>query len=569
MTNLRYTFLIMQKICANDWCKTSFEITQDDLDFYEKISSVFAGKKEMIPPPTKCPECRFQRRMVWRREHALIGRTCSDCKRHIISVHSEDAPYPVYCLKCWWSDRWDPTSFGRDVDLERPFMEQFGELLRVVPQIAMMNDEGVASENCEYCQDFAFGKNCYLITGAWELQDCYYCDYNCLKSRLLFDCSSTHFSEMAYGCMASQRLFRCAFLRHCESCSDCLFGIELKGCKNCIGCIGLRQKEFCIFNQQYSKGEYHYQLAALHLDSHNGIEVMKKRFEHWILAFPRKYAHLEHCENCLGDDLFNCKDTLGFQEDGAEYCKFIIHGDSPKNCYDVSQTGRCEWCCEGCTPDHSYMTHFTTWCWKDKYVLYSDNCHNSQHLFGCIGVKRRQYCILNKQYTKDAYERLVGRIIDRMRKDGEWGEFFPMSLSPYCYNETNAQESFSLTREEALRRGLKWRDTNPKLLKPQTYRIPDAIQNVPDTILDEVLACERCGKNYKILAQELAFYRDMSLPIPHSCYECRYAERLRYRNPRRLWTRPCMQCGKEMETTYAPERPEIVYCENCYLKEVY
>ena len=27
-------------------------------------------------------------------------------------------------------------------------------------------------------------------------------------------------------------------------------------------------------------------------------------------------------------------------------------------------------------------------------------------------------------------------------------------------------------------------------------------------------------------------------------------------------------CPNEFETTYAPERPEIVYCEQCYLREV-
>ena len=29
------------------------------------------------------------------------------------------------------------------------------------------------------------------------------------------------------------------------------------------------------------------------------------------------------------------------------------------------------------------------------------------------------------------------------------------------------------------------------------------------------------------------------------------------------------KCTNEFETSYAPERPEIVYCESCYQKEVY
>src|SRR5207237_686675 len=151
-----------------------------------------------IPPPTLCPDCRFQRRMIWRREHALKSRTCSSCGTSIISMHTPDAPYPVYCLPCWWSDRFDPLTYGRESNLSQSFLAQFSALMQSVPQITMMNDNGIGSENCEYSHDFSFGKNCYLITGAWELQDCYYCDCNCLKSRHLFDCYAIHFSELVY-----------------------------------------------------------------------------------------------------------------------------------------------------------------------------------------------------------------------------------------------------------------------------------------------------------------------------------------------------------------------------------
>ncbi|MDD5623617.1 MAG: hypothetical protein PHI23_02830 [Candidatus Peribacteraceae bacterium] len=559
----------MQRTCKNSWCQQPFEITQEDRDFYKKISPTFNEKKKAIPPPTLCPDCRFQRRMVWRREHALLSRTCSLCKRNIVSVHGPEATYPVYCLKCWWGDGWDPSSYGKPFDPDRSFIEQFGALLGVVPQIAMMNDDGVGSENCEYCQDFAYGKNCYLMTGAWQIQDSYYCDYNCIKSRLLCDCLSTDLSEIAYACMACQRVHRSGFLRHCESCYDCFFGLELKGCRNCIGCINLRQKEYCIWNEQLSKEEYEQKRRALRLNTRSGTEAMKKRFEEWTLSFPRRAAHLVHCENCLGDELFHCKDTLGYQFDGAEYCKFIIHGDGPQHCYDVSQTGKCQWCYEGCTPDNSYMTHFTTWCWRDRDTLYSDNCHSSSNLFGCIGLRHKQYCALNKQYTKEEYERVAEKITDRMIADEEWGEFFPMALSPYCYNETNAQESFPLTRESAQKNGLRWRDPHRTPPRPQTSVVPDAIDDVPNSIVQELLACERCHKNFKILPQELAFYRTIALPVPSCCYDCRYAERLMHRNPRKLWKRSCAQCGKEIQTTYSPERPEKVYCEECYLKEVY
>ena len=68
---------------------------------------------------------------------------------------------------------------------------------------------------------------------------------------------------------------------------------------------------------------------------------------------------------------------------------------------------------------------------------------------------------------------------------------------------------------------------------------------------------------------ELAFYRKMQLPMPHFHPDERHDRRMALRNPRKLWDRTCEKCRAAIETTYSPERPEIVYCESCYLKEVY
>ena len=193
--------------------------------------------------------------------------------------------------------------------------------------------------------------------------------------------------------------------------------------------------------------------------------------------------------------------------------------------------------------------------------------------FGCVGLKHKQHCILNKQYTKEEYEALVPKIIAEMRADGEWGEFFPVTMSPFAYNETVAQEYFPLTKEEVLNRGWKWRDEvdeTPKVAKIiPAEQLPDSIDDIPDDILNWAIECEATKRPYKIIRQELEFYRKMRLPVPHLHPDERHKRRMAMRNPRKLWKRPCMKCGREMETTYAPERKEIVYCESCYLAEVY
>ena len=82
---------------------------------------------------------------------------------------------------------------------------------------------------------------------------------------------------------------------------------------------------------------------------------------------------------------------------------------------------------------------------------------------------------------------------------------------------------------------------------------------------------EQCTEAFKIIPDELQFYQRMNLPLPRLCPNCRHYNRLKQRNPLKLWHRSCMKegCTNEFETSYAPDRPEIIYCESCYNKEIY
>ena len=85
--------------------------------------------------------------------------------------------------------------------------------------------------------------------------------------------------------------------------------------------------------------------------------------------------------------------------------------------------------------------------------------------------------------------------------------------------------------------------------------------------------CASCSgiNSGDLFKDEFKFYKRMNLPLPRLCPNCRHYERLKQRNPLRLWHRKCMKegCQNEFETSYAPDRPEIIYCERCYQQEVY
>ncbi len=151
------------KTCQN--CKKDFVIESDDFGFYEKIK---------VPSPTFCPECRSQRRFSWRNDTSLYNRICSLCKKSVVTIYSSESGINIYCNKCWWGDNWDPFKYGKDYDFSRPFFEQFKELLIKVPHLALVNDNGIASVNCEYTHDFSFAKNCYMVFIAWKIENVMY-----------------------------------------------------------------------------------------------------------------------------------------------------------------------------------------------------------------------------------------------------------------------------------------------------------------------------------------------------------------------------------------------------------
>jgi CxxC-x17-CxxC domain-containing protein len=130
-----------------------------------------------------------------------------------------------------------------------------------------------------------------------------------------------------------------------------------------------------------------------------------------------------------------------------------------------------------------------------------------------------------------------------------------------------------LIKEKALKQNFNWSNYEPPFPKVDKIipasKLPDNILDIPDDILNRAIECEVTKKPFKIIKQELEFYRKHNLPIPKRHPDQRHLDRMNLRNPRKLFDRKCDKCGKDIKTTYSPDRNEIVYCEECYNKEVY
>ena len=595
-----------QRVCQN--CKQDFTIEPDDFEFYKKMS---------VPPPTFCWQCRLQRRLTWRNERTLYHRKCDATAKNIITMFAPDQPLVVYEREYWWSDQWDQLAAGRDYDFQKPFFQQFRELLETAPLPNVANTNVI---NSNYSNHNADAKNCYLVYASYQNEDLSYCA-GVVEGKNSLDLYKAVRITHSYENVLCSDFNRVFFSYDSDECVNSAF---LHACKNlidCLGCINLHNKSHAIFNQVYSKEEYIKERAKYDLGSYRGLLDFKKKFAEFIKQYPRRHGFVQKAVNTVGDNVLNAKNVyMGFDIfGGVEDSKYVIHGwNRLRDTYDAYGAGAnltqaYEVVDTGVEATRNLFSVFTHSCRNTQYTY---ACQNSQDLFGCVGLRSQRYCILNKQYTKEEYEALVPKIIQHMNdmpyadKKGRtyaYGEFFPTQLSPFAYNETIAQEYYPKTEAQVLEAGYRWRQPDVKQhnVTLQPADLPDHIKDVSDDILQQVIGCDhstnswqathgqchhQCMAAFKIIPSELQFYRAMNLALPRLCSNCRHYARLARRTPFMLWPRAC-QCGgansqngvyantaahshgqepcpNTFKTSYAPDRPEIVYCEQCYQQEV-
>ena len=583
--------------CQN--CAQKFTLEADDFAFLDKLK---------VPPPTFCPPCRWQRHLSFRNARNLYKRKDSQTGKEIISIYSPDKDMQVLEQHAWHGDSWDPMEHGREYDFSRPFFEQIKELIRVVPFPSMNNWDAV---NSDYCNFTKGNKNCYLVFGGDFNEDTEYSGYN-FYTKNSADLYWVNKGEFCYELVDAENNYRTSYGRYVDSCLDVHFGFELKGCQNCIGCINLRNQKYHIFNTPYSSAEYAEKLKGIDLGSYAQVEKLKAQFEELQQKSIFRPYRIVNSTRVSGDNIYNAKNCFYSFDvfDGAEDCKYILlAAGGIKDSYATGHAGaKSELLYDSMS---IYPGNNVTSSWiviNGHDIRHSISCIDSSYLFGCVGLRNKQYCILNTQYSKDAYEALVPKIVEHMNatpyrdRKGRvygYGEFFPSELSPFGYNETVAYEYFPLTKKEVEENGWQWfeKETRHYAVTVPSEKIPDNIKDVPDSILNETIECahkeackDGCTAAFRLIPPELALYRQLHIPLPRLCPNCRNSLRIRTRNPFKLWKRACQcaggasengaykntanhshgasRCPATFETSYPPESPRIIYCEACYQAEV-
>ena len=526
-------------------------------------------------------------------------------KKAILSTFPKESGKKIITREEWNGDSWEAMDYATDYDFSRNFFEQLMELNLKVPIYGFNVARMV---NSPYSFNAQGMKNSYLIVNSSFSEDCMYGN-SVNHSKDCLDNSHVKQSEKCYECFWIRNCYQCYFTIMCWDSRNMYFCRDCGGSNDCFGCANLRQSSYCIFNKQYTKEEYEKEINKFKLDTIQGIkEAREKTREFWQTQIIRHQQGVKNL-NSTGSyvtDSKNVNDSYLVREcEDMRFCQYIDENPSSKDNYDVSVWGQnTELCYEMIEcGENAYNNKFSINCWpacrNNEYCMYN---FSSVDCFGCVGLKKKQYCILNKQYEKEEYEKMVEKIkkhmdempyIDKLGLVYKYGEFFPIEFSPFGYNNTIAIEHFPITKEEALKKGYGWVETprGEYEITIKASELPDSITDVTEKILKEVIECEKCAKPYRILENEFIFLRNEKIPLPTMCNDCRHERRIGDRLKINIYDRTCMcvgvmdetqkykntvkhnhgnnPCGEKFKTGYSKDRPEIVYCEKCYQSEVY
>jgi hypothetical protein len=337
-------------------------------------------------------------------------------------------------------------------------------------------------------------------------------------------------------------------------------------------CWNLRGKQYCIENVQYTKEDYFEKLKEFDMSSHTGLEKLKARYTEilrtetvhrenfTINTYTSKGTYLTDCNNC--------QNVFGWEE--SENCSNSLRGREAKDCIDLLGTWKVELCGNDSCCTGGYELHYSSWS-EGRYSQYLDECLEVEYCFGCVGLRKKKYCILNRQYTEEEYKVLREKIIADMKARGEYGQFLPYSMGLSDYNLSTASIYMpEITKEFVLARGGYWDDAVESQADGiPTSELPDSISEVDATICKQALICPETGWRFNIAPEEFKFLARKAIALPRVHFDVRTKNRMRTIAPWKAESYTCMYCNKEVGAYYPKEWGYTkIACEECYKQNI-
>ncbi|MCB0323790.1 MAG: hypothetical protein KDD69_09465 [Bdellovibrionales bacterium] len=534
----------------------SFAITAEEAAAYEYFD---------IPVPAVCPEERYRRQLAFRNEEQFFWRKCDKTGAKLYSIFPSMTAFPVVSAEYWWGGELDALSYGKPFDFKRLFVEQLLDIWWSVPRPAVRVQQ---VNQCTAVHDVARAKNSYFVFSGTDIDQCCY-SVGVWNSKEVIDCYFVSDSERCYECV---HCFGCRNLRwseFCRNCTDSWFLSNCEDCRYCLFCTNLKGKEYYIFNRKVSPEEFDRIVREWTFTARARVEAATEEFETFLADQPFPHMIGDEPEENSGNYLYQCRSAFDSFE-----------------CVDAANVVHCHWlrgardCLDGFGfgDGLSRSIQFVNVgsgaegvincieCWNNvRDLVYCSYCEESSDLFACVGLRGKQYCIFNTQYSKDEYFELRARIVAHLRERSIWGKFFPANFSGFAYNLSSANFYMPLSKVPAKMLGFRW-DDGDEALKPSLLmggvedsggdrfaEVPQRTEALSAQHVSELYLCELSGKPYRLAAQEIALYQALGVAPPGRCFEQRHQARIKRLSPRRLRSDKSPNSGRSFRTAF-PEQ---------------
>jgi len=314
------------------------------------------------------------------------------------------------------------------------------------------------------------------------------------------------------------------------------------------------------------------ELEKIKLDSYEGLEKLKKEFE---TTLKKEAVHKENsnlrCINSVGNYMTDCDKCANvFAWEYSQNCRNCLRGLKSKDCIDMAFSWNLELSGTNSGVDGGYQIKYSG-ASEGKYSEYVDLCKDVEYCFGCVGLRKKKYCILNKQYAKEEYEELKEKIISDMKKRGEYGKFLPYSMSPGYYNFSNGMIYFpEIKKEEVKKRGGYWLDED--LFSEDgisSQELPDSIANTQPGISFQALICPETHFRFNIAPAEYEFHKRKNFALPRLHFDRRILKRMKKISVLKNYPYQCFYCEKDIMAYYPSEWGyQKIACEECYKQNI-
>ncbi len=471
----------------------------------------------------------------------------------------------------------DFASEGRDLDLDQSFFEQMRSLQLAVPLLADKNvkkpENSVTKFSLgdvnSYFMMFCRSKNSFYSHWVLDEED----------SSEAWNGSSIN---KCYNVSDSFRLYDCKFVRTSFDCMRSAFLFDCRNCENCFGATNKRNRKYLWWNEQLTKEEWERRMCEVDLSCRSQQTVYKDQFRHMMetqAIWPENFN--EQAEGCTGEYLTRCTrlhSCFGCLE-GVEDCFWVNYGsENARDSAFCSGLFTSQECFYSTNPARCSQMRYTYNCQMSQNLEYSMQCIECEDCFGCVGLYRKKFHIFNKLFAEEAYWQKLDEIKTALLNRGEYGEFFPLSMSPGYFPDSGAPIYFAAPPEIGWEKlgALKFEPEDEGAMGPELSsvtnlkrldEIPDCVDALNETtwtnapIYDEVM-----HRRFAMIRPEIQFYKNNRLAPPARHFVGRINDLLRESNTGKFETTACTRCAKEITVGANQTYPgRKIFCRSCYL----